>query len=102
MAKDSVFSSKRETALTGDQMLESLIRTRNAQRQNTMAMVEAYKHKDTTPDFTATMESATKETERQLQQTSTLENMAYNQGVKNIGLARLGLRQRMIDRKSVV
>ena len=96
MAKDSVFSSKRETALTGDQMLESLIRTRNAQRQNTMAMVEAYKHKDTTPDFTATMESATKETERQLQQTSTLENMAYNQGVKNIGLARLGLRQRMI------
>ena len=96
MAKDSVFSTKRETALTGDQMLESLIRTRNAQRQNTMAMVEAYKHKDTTPDFTTTMESATKETERQLQQTSTLENMAYNQGAKNIGLARLGLKQRMI------
>lgn len=61
-----------------------------------MALAEAHKLGNTTPDFTATMESAEKETEQKLQQEHALEQMAYRNGTRNIALTRLGLRHRMV------
>ena len=94
--KRGVFSTERKPALTGDQMLEALTNKRATQMQNLRAMQEAKRLCDATPDFTKTLESSMQETERKLKNASMLENMTYANGNRNIGLARLGIKKRMV------
>lgn len=95
--KESLFSTKRETQLTGSQMLENAIKRRQNQRRNMQALTEANKVALESPDFTATFESTNLEVENNIKKESILEQAAYRQGSKNIIKAQLGMRSRLVQ-----
>lgn len=97
MAKENILSTPRVPTQTADQMLESLIRTKNAQRQNFQALVESGKLEASSPDIVSAMEAANLETEEQLAKDKTLEAAAYIQGSKNIAKQKLGNRQALLQ-----
>ena len=92
MATENLFSTNRKPSLTSSQMLENMINRKAAQKQNMMALTEARKLSETTPDFTATMEAANLEADNKLERSAALETAQYNQGSKNIARKQLQMR----------
>jgi tetratricopeptide (TPR) repeat protein len=97
MAKGNVFSTPRENTLTADQMLQGKINARNVQRQNIIALTEAHRLENQTPDFTAAMEAANQATEKNLQVSAAMESAAYKHGSRNIAKDQLGMKQRLVQ-----
>lgn len=96
MARENLFSTSRESTLSGSQMLENVINKKIAQRKNMMALTESRKVSQSTPDFTATMEAANLETENKLKTNTMLETAQYHQGAKNIARQQLQMRPRLL------
>ena len=94
---ESVFSTPRNQTKTADQMLESMIQKRNIQKQNMAAITEASKLEASTPDFTAILESSNLETEQNIARNAAMEGAYYKNGSKNIAMAQLGMKQRLIQ-----
>lgn len=97
MSNKNVFSTKREEVLTGEQMLENAIKRRQMQRENMRALTEARKLNENVTDFTATMESANLDAEREAEKSIALENAYYAQGAKNIVKEQLHMKSRLIQ-----
>ena len=95
MATENLFSTKREGTLTGSQMLENVINQKATQRKNMIALTEARKLSQNTPDFVATMESANLEADNKLKTNAMLENAQYHQGARNIARQQLQMKQRL-------
>ena len=97
MANDSVFSTERKQTLTADQMLENAIRLKNERQRNVAAMMEANKLRASNKDFTTTMEATNADVEGQLAKDSAMEAAAYKIGSRNVAMAQLGLKNKMIQ-----
>ena len=97
MSNKNVFSTPREQKMTGEQMLESIIKKRQNQRRNMMALTEANKIINDNHDFTATMEANNASIEAEIKQNSLLENAYYKQASKNLAKKQLGMRSTLIQ-----
>ena len=97
MPRENLFSTKRESTLTGSQMLENAINLKATQRRNMMALEEAKRLSQSAPNIVATMEATNLETENNLKRNITLENAQYHQGAKNIARQQLQMRSRLIS-----
>ena len=96
MPKDNLFSTPRETILTGEQMLENAIKRKQVQRQNMKALVEANKMIENTTDFTIALEAADKSEEEELRKNTAMENAYYKQGARSLIKEQFGMKQRLI------
>mgnify|MGYP003571262508 CR=1 FL=1 len=97
MASENVFSTPRKEQLTADQMLENAIRLKNERQRNVTAMMEANKLRASNKDFTTAMETTNVDVEKQLAKDSAMEAAAYKIGSRNVAMAQLGLKQKMIQ-----
>jgi len=101
MASENVFSTPRKEQLTADQMLENAIRLKNERQRNVTAMMEANKLRASNKDFTTAMETTNVDVEKQLAKDSAMEAAAYKIGSRNVAMAQLGLKQKMIQELSI-
>lgn len=94
---ENLFSTKRETVLTGDQMLENAIRIKNERRMNLSALTEASRLSENNEDFISTMESTNIESEAEVKKSAALEQAQYMQTTRNLAIQQLTMRNKLIQ-----
>lgn len=96
MANENVFVTPKENTPSPANALKAMTQRRAIQAQNRQALAEARALEKTLADGTSAMETALAQSAKDAQRATTLENMNYQQGTRNIARGQIGLRQRII------
>lgn len=96
MANENAFSTPRNNAPSPSAALNAVIQRRAMQAQNRQALAEAKELEKTLADGTAMMDAAVAQATKDAQRVTALENLAHQQGTRNIARGQIGMRQRII------
>lgn len=96
MANENIFSTPKENTPSPANALKAMTQRRALQAQNRQALAEAKALERTLADGASIMETALAQSAKDAQRAATLENMAHQQGTRNVARGQIGLRQRII------
>lgn len=96
MANENAFSTPRNNTPSPSAALGAIIQRRAMQAQNRQALVEAKELEKSLADGTAAMDAAVAQAAKDAQRATALENLAHQQGTRNVARGQIGMRQRII------
>lgn len=96
MANQKAFSTPRENTPSSSAALGAVIQRRAMQAQNRQALAEAKALERTLADGSAAMEAALTQSGKDVQKATVLENIAHQQGTRNLARGQINMRQRII------
>lgn len=96
MANENAFSTPRNNTPSPSAALGAIIQRRAMQAQNRQALAEAKELEKSLADGTAAMDAAIAQATKDAQRVTALENLAHQQGTRNVARGQIGMRQRII------